>query len=906
MKNISPIQEPILLTQNIFSKSIIYNVGGYALIEGKLDTVILLKSIEQVLLNIDIIKVGFCAFNEDKEDKFDAFQKIDYSVLDFSKESNADDLCTSWINSDINHAFDLKENFLKIRVLKSFENKFYWYVKVHHLIFDGYSMSLFFNKVSYLYTEMMKENIPSFEVFKYQDFIDEYVTYKSSEDFVKDSEFWLERLKPLMGSRLFQSCLNSEKRKSFASKRKEIRLSRELVNCINGFSTQYNCTIFHYFTAVIFILNHLYDNSGAVLGLPLLNRRNKKYKNTFGAFVNMLPFSVNLEESWKFIEILKHVKDKLKGCYRHERFPLYSALEKLDSAGNIYNASFSYQKSSYQAKLGEAAATIKYIHSGEQQEDLAFHLLEFSKTGDVTLSLDYKEESISNFVADNLLNHFNNLLVSLYQAPDMRLSDLEYLSGAERNQLLNEFNATEVGYARDQTIVDLFEAQVALTPEAVALVFEEHELTYGELNRRSNQLGAYLRTTGGIRPDELVGVKLHRSELLVIALLGILKSGGACVPIDPEYPQERISYMEKDSGIRVLLDEHELSRLEPLLSDYSEDNLVKVNGSSDLAYVIYTSGSTGTPKGVMIEHGGIVNQLYSKINLLSMAPSEGLCHNSQLHFVGGLWQLWSPLISGGFVVLCAQAELQDMSLVLEKVSFYHSRILEVIPSQLNSYLSGHGDKIDLTGLEFLILTGEKLSSRFVQCCYDGNPGLRLMNAYGQTELSNDTMSYVLSGSEDHLLIGRPIQNTYQYILGKDNGLCAVGVVGELCTSGAGLSRGYLNLPELTAEKFVANPYRLGELMYRTGDLGRWLCDGNIELIGRKDEQLKIRGYRIEPGEIERVLLDYSGVEGVVVTGRKLGDEMEELVAYLVCVDLLNTSDLRTYLSSRLPSYMLPG
>jgi thioesterase domain-containing protein len=305
----------------------------------------------------------------------------------------------------------------------------------------------------------------------------------------------------------------------------------------------------------------------------------------------------------------------------------------------------------------------------------------------------------------------------------------------------------------------------------------------------------------------------------------------------------------------------------------------------------------------MLENKGVVNQLFSKIDLLKLDTDAVICHNSQLHFVGGIWQLWAPLLRGGKVILCNEEELRSVGRLLHKAAVSGATMLEIIPSQLNEHLFSE-KRIDLTGLSTLILTGEKLNTHFVGKCYAGNPHVEIINTYGQTECSDVTTFYKIPRVSDSgsVLIGRPIQNTEIYILSADGILCPVGVVGEICTGGDGVSRGYLNKSKLTAEKFVDNPFKKGERMYKTGDLGRWLFDGTIEIIGRKDDQVKIRGYRIEIEEIQQALLQYEVEEAVLL----FSDDTKKLVAYIVSKDRLNVNDIRTFLSKRIPGYMIPA
>ena len=415
MSKISAIQEPIWLTQQLYPKSSLYNVGGYACIEGPLKETILIKSIKQILDNTDAITIGCYAFNETPLEKNKEFILYDITTLDFSADSNPIQSCLTWMQKDIQETFNVNKNLLKVRILKASKDKCYWYVKVHHLVFDGYAMSLFFNTVSTLYSSITnnKKQI-DLALCDYADFIEDEENYKHSNTYKLDKAFWIDKLKNIPEEKAFQSCLQSTNTKTLSSKRKEIKISRGLHKQIESFCKQHNCTVFHYFITILFILNKLYNNEDVAIGIPVFNRSNSRHKNTLGTFVNVLPFGISCIEDISFIQLLQNAKDELKQCYRHQHFPLYDALKKLDKKGNIYNISFSYQKNAYQPTLGNSTTSIRYIHGGEQQDEIAFSLLEYSNTEDLILVVVYKENVFAEHVIDGVINHYHTLLNTLY------------------------------------------------------------------------------------------------------------------------------------------------------------------------------------------------------------------------------------------------------------------------------------------------------------------------------------------------------------------------------------------------------------------------------------------------------------------------------------------------------------
>jgi fengycin family lipopeptide synthetase D len=479
----------------------------------------------------------------------------------------------------------------------------------------------------------------------------------------------------------------------------------------------------------------------------------------------------------------------------------------------------------------------------------------------------------------------------------------------------------------EATIVSLFEQQAEKTPENVAVVFEGRTLTYRELNAAANRVAHYLRDKYAIKPDDIVALQVERSEWMVIALLGVLKSGAAYLPTTPDTPAARTRYLLQDSGARVLLTDSTTMGIAGLqhvhtavlnvetLGWRSEENPVHVTHSCSLAYVIYTSGSTGVPKGVMIEHRSVINLLFGLENscyaVLSARPARYALLASYA-FDASIQMLFGSLLFGHSLVVVGEADKRDGSALRQLLSLQEVRVMDCTPSLLSMLLHTPGAEDTASSLELMLVGGEALPAEVVSACRKSGwlSGASLVNVYGPTESTVDASYYIIGDNEFDkgiIPIGRPLQNCGLWVLSEAMQLQPEGISGELCIDGAGLARGYLNNPVLTAEKFVVHPLKIGERMYRTGDLARWLPDGNIEYLGRIDHQLKIRGYRIEAGEIEHALLTHPSIQSAVVTGYTF-EGGKELVAYVVAAanqKLPESSELRAHLSVDLPDYMLP-
>nr|WP_295873271.1 non-ribosomal peptide synthase/polyketide synthase [uncultured Chitinophaga sp.] len=911
MKKISPVQETIWLTQNIYTQSSIYNVGGYALVEGPLQETVLTRAIEILLKDADVLVTGYYAFNDVFMQDNPAFALYDIEVIDFSASADASGDCEAWMLADMQLPFLVQENLLKVCVLKANDNRYYWYTKVHHLVFDGYSMALFFNKVSVLYESLLRGATPDIStgIFPYADFIADGDAYRHSDDFKTDSSFWISRLQQQPGANGFESLVSAANSPALTSARKDIVVSRELYDQITAFCREYQCSVFQYFITSLLVLNHRYNNKIPCIGIPVFNRKNKKFKNTLGTFVNMLPFTTTFTGSQTFAAVLAQVKNDLKEVYKHQGFPLFDMLQELDGEGNIYNLSFSYQKNTYEQTLGDAAVTIQYLSGGEQQEALAFHLLEYGETADLTLGVDYRTALFTAESIDTLMQHFSGLLHSLLKAPDRCIDQIPFLSPAEEALLLADFNNTAASFRDNVTLTSLFEEQAARTPESTALVFEGRHYTYRVLNEQANRLAHYLRAAHAIVPDDRIGIQLHRSERMIVALLGTLKSGGAYVPIDPAYPQERIAYLLEDSQCKVLIDEQFFAAFEETAADYSIVDPQAVNTPSDLAYVIYTSGSTGQPKGCMLEHRGVVNRIAWMWQHYGFTTADIILQKTTFTFDVSVWELFMPLCWGARMVLCHKDDVGSPGRLLTLIENEKVTCLHFVPSMFSAFIATLDDQPSLSrrlsSLRGVMTSGEALPAETVNAWYQHVP-VPVHNLYGPTEASVDVTYYTTAPGDTKVPIGRPIWNTAIHVLGAAGQLLPCGVTGEICIGGIGLSRGYLSKPALTAEKFVANPFLAGGRLYKTGDLGRWLPDGNIEYLGRKDDQVKVRGYRIEPGEIEAALLKHPSVMQVAVVAKTAVDGDIDLVAYLVGSEALSEASLKTHLEKTLPAYMVPA
>ncbi|MEI6411992.1 MAG: amino acid adenylation domain-containing protein, partial [Bacteroidota bacterium] len=581
-------------------------------------------------------------------------------------------------------------------------------------------------------------------------------------------------------------------------------------------------------------------------------------------------------------------------------------------------------------RFGDVALSVETVEAtGVSKFDLTFS---FSETADgLLMGLEYNTDLFKSDRIERLAEHLQALLGSVLHNPKAAIGDLNLLPDQEQNMLLHGFNDTEADYPKDKTIVQLFEEQVEKTPDHTAVTFGGHPLSYRELNEQSNQLAHYLRANCQIQSDDIVAIQVERSEWMMVAILGVLKSGAAYLPIGPDLPQARVAFMLKDSRAKALLtDAHTYASAQELKSDlldltiehieeaiaknHTSANPERINGSRDLAYIIYTSGSTGMPKGVMIEHYNVVRLLFNDRDLFDFNDTDVWTLFHYFGFDFSVWEIWGALLFGGRVVVVPREIALDPALFADLIIQERVTVLNQVPStfdQVRLALLQETRRSEHLALRYVIFGGAPLLPASLSVFHEVYPQVRLINMYGITETTVHVTFKEITEVEINAGIsnvGKPLPTLCCYILDAQNRLLPIGVAGEICVSGAGLARGYLNNPELTAEKFIPHPFKAGERLYKSGDLGRWLPDGNMEHLGRIDHQLKVRGYRIEAGEIEQALMGHEAVELCVVIGRETEGSID-LVAYLVPQEgtgFPDTAALRTFLSQRLPDYMIPA
>lgn len=729
-----------------------------------------------------------------------------------------------------------------------------------------------------------------------------------SGKFKKEKEYWIDKLS---GDFIISSFPSDFKKDYFSRHNKSVfscklpeNVGKELINISNKSDLGLYMILI---CGVSYLLNKYTDSDDIIVGMPAFNYNREDTANE--NFVSAI--RTKFKSNWSFKDLLMDMRAAVNEAEKYSNIPFNVIAEVLGLQTDDGNL----------PKL-KTFASLENIHQTLAQAGLEAEVaFLFIRTDDtIDLKIEYDIELFTQDTIQRMTTHLNNFYSNVIENTSINLTDTKVFADKEINQVICDFNRTKVDFPRNKTLHELFEEQVNITPEKVALIFKDNKLTYRELNERSNRIAHLLRDKG-VKSNSVVGILVERSFDMIIGILGILKAGGAYLPIDSEYPGERIKYMLNDSGADLLLTknrfmhyvnfERESIYLDDVeINEYPVSNPEVKNTSGDLAYVIYTSGSTGEPKGAAIEHISVVNFIKGITDRIEFRPENTILALTTICFDIFLLETLLPLTQGLAVVIADEAEQRDPRLLNTLIINEKINMLQMTPSRMQLLLS-YGEKLTcLENVKVIMLGGEVFPKTLHESVRNLTQA-KIYNMYGPIETT--IWSTVMEvGQEGEVNIGKPIANTRVYILGRNHSLMVSGIPGELCIAGEGLARGYINKDGLTSEKFVSDPFSRSkdssiteDRIYHTGDLAKWLPDGNIEFLGRKDYQVKIRGFRIELGEIEALFLKYEGIKDVAVVDKIDHDGSTYLCAYVVIEEDLNFIEIKEYLSKNLPYYMLP-
>ncbi|MGQ8873040.1 amino acid adenylation domain-containing protein [Paenibacillus sp. TSA_86.1] len=920
----SPAQQRIYFLDQFEPNSVFQNMCGYLTVRGDIDEAGLMDALEQMVQRHEAFRTSFHLVEGElyqaitpsidfqvkrSEQSYDSFEQ---HIKAFTKPFNCSQaplIRAEFIRAEADYAVIL--------------------IEMHHIISDGYSVAILANELMDAYAG---KSMPGIKI-EYKDFAAWQKEYMASEAYKQQEKYWLDQFRGEIPYLNLPTDFVRPPHLTSAGSRLSFVLDLDLKESLNRLAKQTGTTLFMVLLAAYNVLLHRYTaQEDIIVGTPTSGRNHPDVEHMIGVFIQTVAIRSKPAGNKSFRSYLEEIKNQSLDALNNQDYVFDNLVEKLnihrESTGTaLFNTMYIFQNTALNSRQEKNCDfKVREINLGVSLYDLMFIVEEDNEY--LEMHLNYKTELFEWNTIDRMKTHLLNILRDIVMEPDVVLSDIEMLSEREKYVLLQDFNDSSIDYSRDQTVKERFEAQVEQTPDQLALSYGDEQLTYRQLNERANQL-AYTLRAEGVCTDQLVGIMTERSIDMIVGIVGIIKAGGAYVPLDPDSPEERIQHILRDSGAMLLVTQQHLKQkglFDGKIVDLNDEksyaanlsNLEGTGDSSQLAYVIYTSGTTGMPKGVMIEHRQVhhlVTSLYSQVvNDSNIGMHVALI--APYYFDASVKQIFGALLSGHALFVVDKETVGEGLELMNYYKQYQIDLTDGTPAHLK--LLSRVENVQGISLKYMLIGGEALSQQSVAeftalFSLHDTPPPTIMNVYGPTECCVDAATYRVVPEEldsenrrDHLPIGQTLGNNRLYVLSKHEKVQPVGVVGELCISGDGVGRGYLNLPELTAEKFVRDPFVQGATMYKTGDMVRWQPDGNVEYLGRLDHQIKIRGYRIEVGEVEAALLHVPGVNEVIVVAHEDENGDKSLCAYFTADFEKTVGELKQNLSILLPNYMVPA
>ena len=923
-------QKNVVETDNFYKNTSISNIGGYAIFDNDVDFEIMKVAINKLIEKADGLRIHL---SEENNETIQYIKEYEYQEVEVIEVKN-DILSES--NKWMETPFDLKGELYDFKLLR-YHGRYGIFIKLHHVISDAWSMAIVLSKVIEYYDALRNCQELEVEIPSYTLFVNSEKEYLESEQYIKDKKYWDEKY---LDKPTYISLSNENGIINAEGIRKSFVISKEEKEKIEAFCKESKVSMAVFFEAIVSLYAARINNADDITLCSLgFNRSGRTERKIVGMFNNILPMTVKIDWNKTFVELCQEITREHYEIFRHQKYPyenIMQSIKEKHGVSNIYDIMVSFQNARFDDNQ-ETKYKSHWNFNGYAELSFMLNIDDLQNSGGLNINIDYKKEAFNDEEIEAIYNRLVCIIEQVIKNKKIAFKDIEIVTIEEKNKILYEFNDTKKEYPKEKRLYDYLEQQAIQTPDKIALRFEGNSITYKEFNEKVNSLANYLmsqkklndldKNKDEIKNNEIIAIMLERSFDMLIGIYAIQKVGCAYMPIDPHFPKDRIEFMLEDSETSFVLTHNKWNNIiednssnieivnldEFKFDNYSKENLNLDVSSEDVAYVIYTSGSTGKPKGAQIQHHSVSNRIKWMHEKYPLNADDVILQKTPYTFDVSVWELfWWSMYGGSLQILIPEGHKDPKEIIdaVEKGKVTH---MHFVPSMLNAfleYLDNNKQLVDkLKTLKYVFASGEALQSEHVKKFYTllGDNKTTLHNLYGPTECTVDVSYYDCPTQDipDSIPIGRSIDNTQLLILDKACKLLPIGASGELHISGVLVGKGYIKRDELTKEKFIKNEYYDFPTIYKTGDLAKWLPDGNIEYLGRIDHQVKIRGLRVELGDIETAILKYPSMINCVVTVFEyLGEKY--LCGYFTAKEKVNITSLKTELIKELPDYMVPS
>lgn len=918
---VSSSQQRLWILSQFEESSVAYNMPFHRELNGNYDLESFEKAIRSVIDKHEILRTVFISLDSGEvRQRVLSNEEIDFNIryIDCSQKVNALEYIETYIKNDSYKPFDLAHGpLLRASLLKASDSKYILYFNMHHIISDGWSLNVLAKDILEYYEAYVQGQDITIAPLKiqYKDYASWQKGRIEEEEFQAHKNYWIAQL---LDEPTVIDLPTNKVRPGIMTHNGQaigVHLPTHIVHQLKTKCIEQGASLFMGILASWNILFHKYtSHKDIIIGSPVTGRSHANLENQIGFFVNTILFKNQIDTTQNFTSFLNNVKETTLDAYAHQDYPFDKLLENLAlesdvSRNKLFGVLLNFQEtnSTQSEDQIEERKDVVITDNGFCRSKLDLEISFQNSADDLSFNVIYNTDVYESKTIERLIEHYSKLLEILLDSTNTTIENVDFLLEEEK-QLLKTFNDTKTEYPVDKTVLDLYKTRLENNRADTAIVCGDKKITFGELDTLSNKMASFLAVDCSVKKNDLVAIKLYRSEWMQVVILAILKSGAAYLPIDPDCPDQRVDYIKNDSKYVTCIDQELLDVFINNMSSINETFLSPEITQEDTAYVIYTSGSTGNPKGVLNNHGGLFNRLLWMENDLKITDKDTLLQKTPYTFDVSVWELTMSLITGCTLVFAKPEGHKDPLYLQDIIEEHTVSIIHFVPSMLGAFLLQVSSS-QCNSLRHLVCSGEALPEQMVKDFKAVFLTTDIHNYYGPTEAAIDVTAINLSNDRElntPMSIGYPVANTSIYITNENLGLQPVGVIGELIIEGVQVAQGYLNNPELTAEKFLDSPFVKGKRIYRTGDLARWLPDGSIEYLGRKDNQIKIRGNRIELGEIESCIQESEIVQQSIVLVQEGNSGNKQLIAYVVPQDGYHKDTIYTYLKDNLPSYMIPS